>query len=98
MSLDKAIDHYIDLVEGHSSFPPSLAAEAAALRDRLSTGQLHLAVLGQFKRGKSTLINALLGAKILAENGPGTRDERSGPLKPITRGSASGRMRSLLRG
>lgn len=65
MSLDKAIDHYIDLVEGHSSFPPSLAAEAAALRDRLSTGQLHLAVLGQFKRGKSTLINALLGAKIL---------------------------------
>jgi GTP-binding protein EngB required for normal cell division len=42
-----------------------LAAEAATLRDRLSTGQFHLAVLGQFKRGKSTLINALLGAEIL---------------------------------
>lgn len=36
-----------------------------ALRDRLATGRFHLAVLGQFKRGKSTFLNALLGEAIL---------------------------------
>jgi predicted GTPase len=35
------------------------------LRVRLATGQLQLAVLGQFKRGKSTVINALLGSAVL---------------------------------
>ncbi len=35
------------------------------LRDRLSHGRLHIAVLGQFNRGKSTFINALLGKEIL---------------------------------
>jgi len=35
------------------------------LRDRLEQGRFHLAVLGQFKRGKSTLLNALLGEAIL---------------------------------
>jgi ribosome biogenesis GTPase A len=35
------------------------------LRQRLREERCHLAVLGQFKRGKSTLINALLGAAVL---------------------------------
>jgi len=35
------------------------------LRERLAEGRFHLAVLGQFKRGKSTLLNALLGEEIL---------------------------------
>lgn len=35
------------------------------LSERLSSGQFQLAVLGQFKRGKSTLLNALLGEDIL---------------------------------
>lgn len=35
------------------------------LKERLLAERFHLAVLGQFKRGKSTLINALLGARIL---------------------------------
>ena len=35
------------------------------LRDRLSTERFQLAVLGQFKRGKSTLLNALLRADLL---------------------------------
>ena len=35
------------------------------LEKRLSQGRFHLAVLGQVKRGKSTLINALLGEDIL---------------------------------
>ena len=36
-----------------------------ALAERLREGRFHLAVLGQFKRGKSTLLNALLGEEIL---------------------------------
>lgn len=35
------------------------------LEDRLGHGRFHLAVLGQFKRGKSTLLNALLGEDVL---------------------------------
>jgi len=50
------------------SFGPEYAPYAkmlGALVDRLDTGRFHLAVLGQFKRGKSTLINALLGEALL---------------------------------
>jgi len=35
------------------------------LKERLTHGYFNLAVLGQFKRGKSTFINALLGEEIL---------------------------------
>jgi len=35
------------------------------LQNRLSEGRIHLAVLGQFKRGKSTLLNAILGNAVL---------------------------------
>ncbi len=35
------------------------------LQDRLDEGLLRVAALGQFKRGKSTLLNALLGAPLL---------------------------------
>ncbi|RMF88018.1 MAG: Dynamin family protein [Nitrospirae bacterium] len=37
----------------------------ATLLDRLESERFHLAVLGQFKRGKSTLLNALLGEAVL---------------------------------
>jgi GTP-binding protein EngB required for normal cell division len=40
-------------------------ARLAGMRQRLREERCHLAVLGQFKRGKSTLINALLGAPVL---------------------------------
>ncbi|MDR3013710.1 MAG: dynamin family protein [Chitinispirillales bacterium] len=39
--------------------------QLAELQTRLSGGRLHFAVLGQFNRGKSTFINALLGIKAL---------------------------------
>ena len=35
------------------------------LRERLQEGRFHLAILGQFKRGKSTLLNALVGDRLL---------------------------------
>lgn len=39
--------------------------EATALSQRASEGRFYVACLGQFKRGKSTLLNALLGDRIL---------------------------------
>jgi hypothetical protein len=47
---------------------PEFTADAEKLhflRERLEEGRFHLAVLGQFKRGKSTLLNAFLGAAVL---------------------------------
>jgi len=35
------------------------------LRERLTTERFQLAVLGQFKRGKSTVLNALLEQSVL---------------------------------
>jgi small GTP-binding protein len=43
----------------------ALLWRACALADKLATEQFNLVILGQFKRGKSTLINALLGADLL---------------------------------
>jgi hypothetical protein len=43
----------------------SLTLRLDALRERLVGERLQLAVLGQFKRGKSTFLNALLGAPLL---------------------------------
>ena len=42
-----------------------LSVQLRALRRRLAEERLQIAVLGQFKRGKSTFINALLGAAVL---------------------------------
>ena len=43
----------------------SIARDARDLRDRLETGRVYLACIGQFKRGKSTLLNALVGTPAL---------------------------------
>ncbi|HUL71446.1 MAG TPA: dynamin family protein [Gemmatimonadales bacterium] len=42
-----------------------LVAEAGALEERVRAQRFHVACVGQFKRGKSTLINALLGRSLL---------------------------------
>jgi hypothetical protein len=43
----------------------SVAEEARELASRVSEGRFYVACIGQFKRGKSTLINALIGAPVL---------------------------------
>jgi ribosome biogenesis GTPase A len=43
----------------------SLHEKLLSLEQKLASNQLHLAVLGQMKRGKSSFINALMGAEIL---------------------------------
>lgn len=42
-----------------------VSEEARALAARVSEGRFYVACIGQFKRGKSTLINALIGDSIL---------------------------------
>jgi ribosome biogenesis GTPase A len=42
-----------------------VAEEARELAARVSEGRFYVACIGQFKRGKSTLINALIGAPVL---------------------------------
>ncbi|HOI61643.1 MAG TPA: dynamin family protein [Methanoculleus sp.] len=54
-----------DRVQSFGSEYASYADQLRELARRLDSGRFHLAVLGQFKRGKSTLINALLGESLL---------------------------------
>jgi dynamin family protein len=44
---------------------PAVAAEARRLGERPGEGRFYVVCLGQFKRGKSTLINALIEAPVL---------------------------------
>jgi predicted GTPase len=44
---------------------PEVAAEAEAVARRLAEGRFYVACLGQFKRGKSSLLNALVGRALL---------------------------------
>jgi hypothetical protein len=60
------LDKLISLLED-AALPAEFRDQAQALQARLGQGQLHLAVLGQFKRGKSTVINALLGEPLLPD-------------------------------
>jgi hypothetical protein len=39
--------------------------EAASLAERLAEGRFYVACIGQFKRGKSSLLNALVGRAVL---------------------------------
>ena len=52
-----------DLAAGLGAEP--VAQEAQELSARVSEGRFYVACVGQFKRGKSTLINALIGQPIL---------------------------------
>jgi hypothetical protein len=56
--------------QAQASDAPELAKEARALRERVVEGRFFVACLGQFKRGKSTLINALLGQPLLPAGVP----------------------------
>ncbi len=52
-------------VPNPSTAQRDVIAKLTALQTRLDEGVLRVAVLGQFKRGKSTLLNALLGTPLL---------------------------------
>lgn len=44
---------------------PTVSADATALAQRAAEGRFYVACIGQFKRGKSTLLNALVGYPVL---------------------------------
>ncbi len=48
-----------------ASVSPSLAEEVASLRNRLEKKHITVAVMGQFKRGKTSLVNAILEKPLL---------------------------------
>jgi small GTP-binding protein len=59
VSIQAAIDQ-LDELAGESDRPT-----LAALRDRLTSARLRVLVVGEAKRGKSTLVNGLLGRAVL---------------------------------
>jgi small GTP-binding protein len=60
-SLKDTAERLAALGRGHEA----IAARASRIAERLRAGAFHVAVLGEFKRGKSTLVNALLGRAVL---------------------------------
>ena len=64
-SLAELLTRTISSVPHPSEAQAEILERLSALRWRFEEGLLRVAVLGQFKRGKSTLLNALLGARVL---------------------------------
>jgi small GTP-binding protein len=62
-ALDDALKCALDELDGLASGADR--ETLAGLRERLDAGRLRVLVVGEAKRGKSTLVNALLGRKIL---------------------------------
>jgi GTP-binding protein EngB required for normal cell division len=63
--LPELLDQSIACLEELGADYASAVEELELIQQRLAEGRFHLAVLGQFKRGKSTLLNALLGEDLL---------------------------------
>jgi nucleoside 2-deoxyribosyltransferase len=59
------IDNATSCLDGLGGEPLPGLARLGELGGRLAEQRFHLAVLGQFKRGKSTFLNALLGEPVL---------------------------------
>jgi GTPase SAR1 family protein len=65
MGLVAELQRAQSLLASHPTSNDSHIQWLASLHTRLEQQRLQLAILGQFKRGKSTFINALLGAPVL---------------------------------
>jgi GTP-binding protein EngB required for normal cell division len=64
-SLDELLARAISSTQGSSEAQLRILEKLGDLGTRFEEGRLRVAVIGQFKRGKSTLLNALLGAPLL---------------------------------
>lgn len=64
-SLPVLLETAIGLLSELGADAGGASEDMASLLERLREGRFHLAVLGQFKRGKSTLLNALVGEPVL---------------------------------
>jgi small GTP-binding protein len=61
--LGELVGELLELVDG--IVPASARLDLEAGRQRLQEERVNLVVLGEFKRGKSTLVNALVGAEVV---------------------------------
>ncbi|HPP01781.1 MAG TPA: dynamin family protein [bacterium] len=59
------LDRIIDQASRLDGIVQDDIQQLSQLKNRLEEGRFHLAVVGQFKRGKSSILNALLGEEIL---------------------------------
>src|SRR5580658_8476837 len=64
LSMESALNTLL-MMEGCGAGNGGLHGKLLSLERKLASNQLHLAVLGQMKRGKSSFINALMGTEIL---------------------------------
>jgi ribosome biogenesis GTPase A len=65
MALDALLTSISAALPSPSAMQALALERVAGLRRRLNTECFQVAALGQFKRGKSTLLNALLGIPVL---------------------------------
>jgi ribosome biogenesis GTPase A len=64
-NLAELLDRATTCIDAPSLSQAKILERLNALHERLATERFQLAVLGQFKRGKSTVLNALLGQSVL---------------------------------
>ncbi len=60
---ESALLRLADLAEQFEA--EQVAADARSVAERVSEGRFYVACIGQFKRGKSSILNALVGASVL---------------------------------
>jgi GTPase Era involved in 16S rRNA processing len=65
LSIDEIISKALTYCDGLPHKCTIYVNQILELKTRLARGKLHLAVLGQFNRGKSTFLNALIGMNVL---------------------------------
>jgi GTP-binding protein EngB required for normal cell division len=72
MTVDRVVPDALDRLRplALDAGAPDVADEARELADRAAAGRFYVACIGQFKRGKSTLINALLEDALLPAGVP----------------------------
>lgn len=64
-TLVSVLEQAVECLDGLEEDDREGREQLVRIQQRLAEGQFRLAVLGQFKRGKSTLLNALLGEALL---------------------------------
>jgi len=60
---ESALLRLADLAEAFAA--EQVTADARSVAERVSEGRFYVACIGQFKRGKSSILNALVGARVL---------------------------------
>ncbi|MCL4433541.1 MAG: dynamin family protein [Actinobacteria bacterium] len=55
----------LEMADAMQNDSEELSRRTRRVAERLGSGKFHISIIGEFKRGKSTFVNALLGAQVL---------------------------------